>query len=571
LPGSPPLSPLTGNLAQLFDPKGLAFHLTLCEVYGGAVRVYGFLPVLGLVGGEGEVYVSDPRAISAILGKEGECFDETGVFLECNKIIFGPGLVSTTGALHRRQRKLALPMFSTGRLGAAAGVVGALGRRWLVRVLQDEVISQRHSCTQGTLDMSEWTARVSLEAAGRAILGYSFDPLDSRVANAYTRAIKELIPTLFSLALIRNFAPFLVKLGPPSFRRWVVQRIPSRRVRRVVESSDVMHESAKRILEERRAALSMKDGGGDTSKPKDIISTLLHTNSLCAEEERMSDAELTGQVTVLVFGAQDTTGERACEGVLGTGGNGSVQRKVRAEIKRAWAEGKYHIVTNEEGKEEKRLDVDVVMGLPWLDAAVKETLRVYPPVPFVRRVCTRDAEVPYTPFIPPTSPSPGSPPAFTNATEDTPGSSQERREVEFLYIPKGTKLFLSIVGCNRSKEIWGEDAGVWRPERWLSSSESSDHVKIPGAWNGMLTFLGGGRSCVGSRFAIMEMKIILATVLSKMYFKPTDDEVVWNLSQIISPSIVHRHRKSSNGKEVEEVTEKGLPLVAVLDDLTVGV
>jgi hypothetical protein len=57
-----------------------------------------------------------------------------------------------------------------------------------------------------------------------------------------------------------------------------------------------------------------------------------------------------------------------------------------------------------------------------------------------------------------------------------------------------------------------------------------------------------------------------------MHFKPTGDEVVWNLSQIISPSVVHRHRKSSNGKEVEEVTEeKGLPLVAVLDDLTVGV
>jgi cytochrome P450 len=99
--------------------------------------------------------------------------------------------------------------------------------------------------------------------------------------------------------------------------------------------------------------------------------------------------------------------------------------------------------------------------------------------------------------------------------------------VELLHIPKGTKLFLSVVGCNRSKEVWGEGAGVWRPERWLSAADGvtesnrgdggekkgkgttkkpySDRVKIPGAWNGMLTFLGGGRSCVGSRFAIMEM------------------------------------------------------------------
>jgi cytochrome P450 len=280
----------------------------------------------------------------------------------------------------------------------------------------------------------------------------------------------------------------------------------------------------------------------------------------------MSDAELTGQVTVLVFGAQDTTASALArvfwvlagggdDSERGIGGNVEVQRKVRAEIKRAWAEGKYHIVTNEEGKEEKRLDTDVVMGLPWLDAVVKETLRVYPPVPFVRRVCTRDAEVPYIPFVPSPSPSPGSPPTSPSAsptasTTAEPGGSAEAGEVELLHLPKGTKLFLSIVGCNRSKEVWGEDAGVWRPERWLSSSESSsslfeggdgtgtgdgdrdgngngsgegegegeggegtkgtkkpysDRVKIPGAWNGMLTFLGGGRSCVGSRFAIMEM------------------------------------------------------------------
>jgi hypothetical protein len=55
-----------------------------------------------------------------------------------------------------------------------------------------------------------------------------------------------------------------------------------------------------------------------------------------------------------------------------------------------------------------------------------------------------------------------------------------------------------------------------------------------------------------------------------MYFKPTGDEIAWNLSQIISPSVVRRRRKSSNGEEeLEGVEEKGLPLVAVLDDLTV--
>ena len=54
-------------------------------------------------------------------------------------------------------------------------------------------------------------------------------------------------------------------------------------------------------------------------------------------------------------------------------------------------------------------------------------------------------------------------------------------------------------------------------------------------------------------------EVILASVLSKMYFEPTEDEIIWNLSQIISPSI-------QMGAEKEE---KGMPVRAVLDDLTV--
>ena len=54
------------------------------------------------------------------------------------------------------------------------------------------------------------------------------------------------------------------------------------------------------------------------------------------------------------------------------------------------------------------------------------------------------------------------------------------------------------------------------------------------------------------------LEIILATVLSKMYFEPTEDEIIWNLSQIISPSV-----QKDGGKE-----EKGMPVRAVLDDLT---
>lgn len=45
----------------------------------------------------------------------------------------------------------------------------------------------------GRVDMSEWMSRIALETVGQAVLGYSFDPLDSRQSNPYTAAVKELM------------------------------------------------------------------------------------------------------------------------------------------------------------------------------------------------------------------------------------------------------------------------------------------------------------------------------------------------------------------------------------------
>jgi hypothetical protein len=64
---------------------------------------------------------------------------------------------------------------------------------------------------------------------------------------------------------------------------------------------------------------------------------------------------------------------------------------------------------------------------------------------------------------------------------------------------------------NRLEEVWGDDAKEWKPQRWMNDSDGGDtgeeekkssnppyksSVKIPAAFCGMLSFLGGGRSCM---------------------------------------------------------------------------
>lgn len=58
------------------------------------------------------------------------------------------------------------------------------------------------------------------------------------------------------------------------------------------------------------------------------------------------------------------------------------------------------------------------------------------------------------------------------------------------------------MALHRSAEIWGEDAREFRPERWQQPPEGSS--AIPGVWGRLLTFIGGPRSCIGYRFAVVE-------------------------------------------------------------------
>jgi cytochrome P450 len=100
---------------------------------------------------------------------------------------------------------------------------------------------------------------------------------------------------------------------------------------------------------------------------------------------------------VLIFGAQDTTSSALSRILHLLSVNPEVQSKLRDEIEFALKNRRHE-------DSDGRLDYDTAMALPWLDAVLKETLRLrvfisfsptlstlliifnrYPPVPFVRR------------------------------------------------------------------------------------------------------------------------------------------------------------------------------------------
>ena len=58
-----------------------------------------------------------------------------------------------------------------------------------------------------------------------------------------------------------------------------------------------------------------------------------------------------------------------------------------------------------------------------------------------------------------------------------------------VHVPKGTVVLPTSWWCNAAKEVWGEDALEWKPERWLSPLPAAlDEARIPGIYANLYVY-----------------------------------------------------------------------------------
>ncbi|KAF9011994.1 cytochrome P450 [Cyathus striatus] len=495
IPGPTPISFLKGNFPQLFDVNGWEFHKDIATRYGSVVKLKALL-------GENQLYVFDPKAMHHIVVKDQYIYEETDQFIKGNRIIFGEGLLATLGDQHRKQRKILNPVFSIAHMREMIPIFWEVSNK-----LRDTLVSKVKNGAQ-EIDVTTWMTRTALELVGQSGLGYSFDPLTEHgTPHPYSVAVKQFVPVSFKMLFFRVYAlPKLLNLGTPGFRRWLVDIAPSKTLHKIRDIVNLMHATSLEILQSKRKALEEGDEAvlRQVARGKDIMSILMKANTEASEEDRLSEDEILGQMSALIFAAMDTTSTALSRVMYLLSSHENVQEKLRQEIKEARAN-------------HGDLGYDTLISLPYLDAVCRETLRLYPPVSQVSRIARQDIILPLS----------------------KPIKGLDGKDIHEIAVPKNTVVHVSILSANRNLDIWGEDAFEWKPERWLAPLPGTvKDAHIPGIYSNLMTFIGGGRACIGFKFSQLEMKVVLAMLLESFKFSPSNKEIFWAMNGITTPTVV---------------------------------
>ncbi|TFY57863.1 hypothetical protein EVJ58_g6767 [Rhodofomes roseus] len=494
IPGPPSGHWMKGNLGQIFDRAGWDFNHNLGLKYGPVVKLYGQF-------GTRQLFVFDPAALSSIIVKDQYVYEEAPEFLASIHCMLGDGLLATLGERHRKQRRLLNPVFSIAHMRHMVPIF------YNITSKLQRAIGARVKNGQEEIDILDWMGRTALELVGQAGLGWSFDPLEEdTVDHNLGTAVKGVVPTLFPLRLIRPLLPIVMKLGSPALQHKLVDLIPNKHVRRAKQISDEIQKHSRHIYEEKKRAMREGDEAvmHQIGEGKDIMSKLMQANMSASEEDKLPEDELLGQMATFIFAGMDTTSNALARTLDLLSTHPDVQNKMRAEVLEA---------IREHGDD---IPYDVLVELPYMDAVCRETLRLYAPVPHLIRKTRKDIVMPLS------APIRGVNGALINE----------------IPVPEGTVVHIGILASNRNPELWGPDAAEWKPERWLNPlPEVVKEAHIPGVYSHLMTFLGGGRACIGFKFSQLEMKIVLAVLLSKFTFAPSGKEIFWNVGGIQYPTV----------------------------------
>ena len=257
--------------------------------------------------------------------------------------------------------------------------------------------------------------------------------------------------------------------------------IPSPTNRRYRRALADLRRTIDRIIDDRRTAIEEGSYSGT-----DLLSMLIAATA----DGGMDDQTLRDNVVTFLFAGHETTALGLTYALHSLATEPDEQASVRDAV-------------DEFG--DPVIDPDGAAArdaLPAVDRVVDETLRLYPPVHVFFREPARSVDL-----------------------LDT-------------RVPAGTVLALSPWTCHRDPRWW-ENPEAFRPDRWETSTGDGRNggpaSKSSRPEYAYFPFGGGPRHCIGMRFALLELRLTLAVLLSQYRFSPVTETLSFAPSATLQP------------------------------------
>ncbi|PCH34313.1 cytochrome P450 [Wolfiporia cocos MD-104 SS10] len=469
IPGAPAPSWLFGNLKQLSSVEEPIIQEGWVEKYGKTIKFKGWFS-------RDTLFTMDTKAINYILTHSSDYPKPEASRFNLSQFL-GNGVLVVEGEQHRKQRRIINPAFGPAQIRELTGIFVDKSLQ-LRDVWKNEVLAHGDSAR---IDVVKGLSKMTLDVIGLAGFNYSFDALN---VHGKPNELNEVFRTIFGTAGKRGSVFGMLKFIFPPLRL-----IPTERSKRVTKAQRDMRRIGMQLIAEKKAdvmrASAQKkkiDNGLDGLQNRDLLTLLIKANMATdlPEDHRLSDEDVLAQVPTFLVAGHETTSTATTWCLYALSHALEVQQKLREEL--------LDIPTDHP-------TMDELQELPYLDAVIRETMRVYPPVPTAARIAGIDDVIP-----------------LNEPYTDIRGAVHDGIRVE-----KGTAIDVPLLALHRSKELWGEDALEFRPERWESIPDTVHSV--PGVWSHLMTFLGGPRACIGYRFSIVEMKALVFTLVRAFEFE----------------------------------------------------